>query len=473
MSARVDRERAPRRQWPTLRGVRRLFAACAILLAATSLAGELEDWVRARIAAQREAAGASPAPVTHTTWREGKGPKLPGFVPPTSLAPLVKAVRPGVVNISTENEGTTRSLGSGFVISADGLVVTNNHVVAHAQLITVKLADGRDFEASLVGRDPETDLALLRLEGAKDLPFVSLGDSDELEVGDWVVAIGNPFGLDTSVTNGLISARERVIGMGPFDDFLQTNALVNPGNSGGPLFDMRGEVVGVTTAIVSRAQGIGFAVPINLVKELLPNLRDDGRVERGWVGISAQEQEGAPDHTPLVTDVYRDSPAQKAGVMPGDRVVSVDGRPVERYQQLLRKIAFRGPGATLKLGLVRHGKPLEVTVTLASRPAETAIKAMASGGRVDAAGFTVREVEPAAAKKLGVDRGLRVEVVTPGSAAELAGLAVGDVLTEVNRQAVGTIAELSVAWGLSGAGEGVLIKYRRGDSFRYVSLMPR
>jgi serine protease Do len=453
--------------------VTRLLAAYLACAASASFAGELEDGVHARVSAQRDAAGASSAQVGPAIWKEGKGPKLPGFVPPTSLAPLVKAVRAGVVNISTENEGTTRSLGSGFVISADGLVVTNNHVVAHAQLITVKLADGRDFEASLIGRDPETDLALLHLEGASDLHPVVLGDSDELEVGDWVVAIGNPFGLDTSVTNGLISARERVIGMGPFDDFLQTNALVNPGNSGGPLFDMRGEVVGVTTAIVSRGQGIGFAAPINLVKELLPNLRDNGRVERGWIGISAQEEEGAPDHTPVVTDVYRDSPAQKAGVLAGDRVVSVDGKPVERYQQLLRKIAFRGPGATLKLGLSRRGKPLEVSVTLASRPAETAIKAMASGGRLDAAGFTVREVDPQAAKKAGIDRGLRVEVVTPGSPAELAGLAVGDILTEVNRQAVGTVSDLSVAWGLSGAGEGVLIKYRRGDSFRYVSLAPR
>src|SRR5262249_41184627 len=249
-------------------------------------------------------------------------------VPPTSLGPLVKAVRPGVVNVSTSNEGSTRSLGSGFVITPDGLVVTNNHVIERAQQIRVRLADGRELDAALVGRAPSTALALLRLKGpgVGALPTVYLGDSDQLEVGDWVVAIGNPFGLDTSVTHGIISARERVIGVGPFDDFIQTNALINPGNSGGPLFNMKGEVVGVCTAIVTQAQGIGFALPINLVKDLLPNLLENGRPERGWLGVNIQEVDDATGKAAVIIDVYKDSPAAKAGLMSGDRVISVGGR---------------------------------------------------------------------------------------------------------------------------------------------------
>ena len=280
------------------------------LLASTASAQTVEEWVHGKIATQKGVLKPMP-PTGAQVWRE-RAPNaaaLPGFVPPTSLAPLVKAVRPGVVNIATRNEGTSRSLGSGFVINADGLVVTNNHVVERAQQIHVRLADGREFEAVVVGRDPQTDLALLRLPDAKELPTVTLGDSDQLEIGDWVVAIGNPFGLDLSVTHGLISARERVIGVGAFDDFIQTNALINPGNSGGPLFDMRGDVVGVTTAITSQGQGIGFAVPINMVKGLLPNLLDNGRPERGWLGLNVQEVGEGAARAPVGVDVFPGSPA--------------------------------------------------------------------------------------------------------------------------------------------------------------------
>lgn len=454
-------------------------ALLSLLLLSSASSSEVDAWVHDRVDAQREplTRAGPPAPsAKKTLWKERPANDrgaIPNFTPPTSLAPLVKAVRAGVVNISTRNEGTSRSLGSGFVINPDGLVVTNNHVVERAQTISVRLADGRELDAEVVGRDPATDLALLKLGGAAGLACVNLGDSDLLEVGDWVVAIGNPFGLDTSVTHGIISARERVIGVGPFDDFIQTNATINPGNSGGPLFDLRGDVVGVTTAIMSQGQGIGFAVPINLVKDLLPNLLDNGRPERGWLGVNVQEIVEGQHRSAVVVDVFQDSPAAKAGVKPGDRVISVGGKPVERYQHLLRRIALLAPGTSVKLGLLRGTRMLEVSPELAQRPAAEAMRAMAAGGRIDALGLAVRELEPVVAKQLGVDRALRVEVVVPGGAAEAGGLGRGDLVLEVNRTPVGTLKELDAALAEEEPGAPVLLKYKRGDSSRYVALRPR
>jgi len=440
----------------------------SLLLGQMALGDELSDWVASKIRDQR--AGEVKPPLVSTTgtlWNASSAAaakqELTRFVPPTSLAPLVRAVRGGVVNLSTRNEGTSRSLGSGFVINANGLMVTNNHVIERAQSIVVRLADNREFEARLIGRDPQTDLALMWLVGASNVPTVTLGDSDSLEVGDWVVAIGNPFGLDTSVTHGLISARERVIGIGPFDDFIQTNALINPGNSGGPLFDMKGDVVGVTTAVVSQGQGIGFAVPINLVKDLLPNLLENGRPERGWLGVNVQENDDPQDHFARVTEVYEGSPADKAGLQVGDRLTSIGGKNVDRYQQILRRVALQGPGTIVRLGLVRAGKPLEVTTTLAARPAAEALKAVASGGRIDALGLVVKEADGA----------VRVEAVIPGGSAELAALAVGDVVTEANREPVTTLKELQLAMAETAPGEPVLLRCRRGQVSRYVALRLR
>lgn len=402
-----------------------------------------------------------------TLWRErpagaGQGPA--GFQPPTSLAPLVKAVRAGVVNISTRNDGASRSLGSGFVINADGLVVTNNHVVERAQEILVRLSDGHTHAAEVVGRDPSTDLALLRLSEASGLPTVVLGDSDQLEIGDWVVAIGSPFGLDMSVTHGLISARERVLGLGPFDDFIQTNALINPGNSGGPLFDMRGNVVGVTTAIVSQGQGIGFAVPINLVKDLLPNLLDNGRPERGWLGLGVQELEEGATRAVVVVDVYPDSPALDAGVRVGDRVSKVAGRPVQRYQQLLRRVALLAPGTAVRLELEREGQRVEVSAVLIDRPAKRAARALASG-RVETLGLVLRPSADTPPR-------LRVEAVVPSSPADLAGLAAGDLVVEVDRQPVSSVAELEAALAGVPTGEPVLLRLQRSGALRYVTVRP-
>lgn len=456
----------------------RLFAV--VLSLASTLAGaqSLEEWLHARVQEQRGLA--KPTPVTPVgpggqVWRERapNAPRvLPGFVPPTSLAPLVKAVRAGVVNISTHNEGQSQSLGSGFLINPDGLVVTNNHVVERAQRITVRLADGREFAATVVGRDPSTDLALLRLPDAKELPTVTLGDSDQLEIGDWVVAIGNPFGLDQSVTHGLISARERVIGVGPFDDFIQTNANINPGNSGGPLFDMRGDVVGVCAAIQRQGQGIGFAVPINLVKDLLPNLLANGRPERGWLGLNVQEVGEGATRGPVVVDVFSGSPAEKAGLKPGDRVVGIGGKPVSRYQQILRRVALLQPGSAVKVEVIRGGRTFDFTATLAQRPSTDALKVLNSGGRIDTLGVALRPIDPNAAASLGIEPGLRVEALLPGGAAEAAGLVAGDVIVEVNREAVGTLKDLEEALSESGGQDFVLVRIRRGGVLRYVAIKP-
>ena len=297
-----------------------------------------------------------------------------GFSAPSSLAPLIRAVSPGVLNVLTYSEPVEgiiagrvpTATGSGFLLGPEGYVVSNHHVVKDAQWIQVRLADGRLFDAELVGSDPDTDLALLRVVEGTDLPSVVLGDSDRLEVGDWVVAIGNPFGLDRSVSHGLISAKERVLGVGPLDDFIQTDALINPGNSGGPLFNMRGEVVGVNSAVISNAQGIGFAVPINMVKDLLPNLMDNGHVERGWLGMTVVEEPGK--HSAQVVDVYPGGPAAAAGLRSGDRVTTINGRPVDSYLQLLRKISLLAPGTLVRMGVQRGTAAREFTARVAERP---------------------------------------------------------------------------------------------------------
>ncbi len=445
----------------------RRVAALVLFVSAVAFADDVGDWAREKVRQHPEAVRAEPLP-KGKLWRERPGSSpLPDFVAPGSLAPLVKAVRPGVVNVATTNQGTSRSLGSGFLINADGLVVTNNHVVERAQSIRVRLADGRELDASVVGRDASTDLALLRLtgEGAGALPTVFLGDSDKLEVGDWVVAIGNPFGLDTSVTHGLISARERVIGVGPFDEFIQTNALINPGNSGGPLFNMRGEVVGVTTAVVSQGQGIGFAVPINLVKDLLPNLLANGRAERGWLGVNIQEVGDGANKAAVVTDVYKSSPAAKAGVQPGDKVVGVGGRQVESYLQLLRRIALLAPGTKVKLSLLRGKAALEVSATLIIRPASATLAAVGTGFKVDAIGLSLRDIP--------VEGGVMVESVIPAGPADRAGLLPGDVLTEVNKRKLAAVSQVAEAMGLAGEGQPVLVRYQRGEVSRYVAIKPK
>jgi serine protease Do len=439
-----------------MRAMRPCLAAVLLLLSLAAQAESLEGWVRAKMTAQRVAGEAPPPPPSGALWKE-RSPRAAGpsdFRPPTSLAPLVRAVRPGVVNISARNQGSSRSLGSGFVINADGLVVTNSHVVERAQRILVRLADGREFDAQVVGQDPSTDLALLRLEGARGLPTVLLGDSDQLETGDWVVAIGNPFGLDTSVTHGIISARERVIGMGPFDDFIQTNALINPGNSGGPLFNLNGEVVGINTAVSRMGQGIGFAVPMAMVKPIIDELRDTGKVSRGWIGVGLQNLDPnlksrlnvSVDEAVVLSAVYPNTPAAKAGLKAGDVLVRIDGQPVGESDALVREIGTHRPGEKLKLTYLRGGKEAEATVTLAERPAEDDLRSQ-------------RFSSSPAPDEQSEGPGLVVTTVERGSPAESL-LRPGDVILEANGAPVRTADDLKAA---RKKGDLLLVVARKGS----------
>lgn len=466
-----------------LRSVRPALLLPLLLMLSTASRAEeglVGAWLRAR--AREHLVHAQPPAEPHVgpgdLWRErapGEAP-LPDFVPPTSLAPLIRAVQAGVVNITTQGALGEGSKGSGFILNPQGLVVTNHHVVAQAQRIAVRLGNGREFQAQVVGRDPATDVALLQLRGVEReaLPAVFLGDSDQLEVGDWVVAIGNPFGLSHSVSHGLISAKERVLGMGLFDEFLQTDALINPGNSGGPLFNMRGEVVGVNTAVISGGQGIGFAVPINMVKDLLPSLRANGRPERAWLGVLIQEAPagGGAQRVAMVQEVVPGSPAAAAGIQPGDRVVAVNGRRSDSYQQLLRRVTLLSPGTEVRLTLLRGGEPLEVAVRLAARPTRQALQE-AMADLLERWGLALQDLTAEAAQSLGrpAYSGVLVAGVVPRSRAEAAGLRPGDVVLEINRRRVKDMAGARAALERRSS-SGVLLLVQRGDLEQYVVLAP-
>lgn len=324
---------------------------------------------------------------------------------PETFAPLVKKEMPAVVNISTrqvikvrqsspfgdpqmdeffyrffggrrpQREQVRQSLGSGFIISPDGYILTNNHVVDKAKDIKVSLSGGRIMEAKLIGTSKEIDIALIKVD-AQDLPFVELGDSDSLEVGDWVMAIGNPFGLNHTVTAGIVSAKGRVIGVGPYDDLIQTDAAINPGNSGGPLFNMKGEVVGINTVIIATGQNLGFAVPITMVRSVLDSIREKGRPDMGWLGVSAQvvtpelaaalglqEPVGA-----LINGITKNGPADKAGLKRGDVIVELDGKKILDPSELPRMVAFGHIGKTVVMKVIRQGKLIEIPAVVDLRP---------------------------------------------------------------------------------------------------------
>jgi serine protease Do len=451
-----------------------LSVLLSLALAATGPQHAFEDWARERARAFElgDRATSSKTPL----WRErnGSGPFLVGFSAPSSLAPLIRAVSPGVVNVLTYSEPVEgiaagripTATGSGFLLGAEGYVVSNHHVVKDAQWIQVRLADGRLFDAELVGSDPDTDLALLRVVDGTDLPSVVLGDSDRLEVGDWVVAIGNPFGLDRSVSHGLISAKERVLGVGPLDDFIQTDALINPGNSGGPLFNMRGEVVGVNSAVISNAQGIGFAVPINMVKDLLPNLLDNGHVERGWLGMTVVEEPGK--HSAQVVDVYPGGPAAAAGLRAGDRVTTINGRPVDSYLQLLRKISLLAPGTLVRMGVQRGTAAREFTARVAERPVRPTPASSPSGsldsqGDLDRLGLTVSDLDSESASRVGARSpfGAWVVQVVPNGPAAKAGVRLGDVVVEAAGQRVASVESFRSALAERSAGSRLTLEVER------------
>jgi serine protease Do len=371
-----------------------------------------------------------------------------------------------------------KGLGSGVVISKDGYVLTNNHVVEGADEIRVRLPEGQgEYSAKVVGADATTDLALLRIEPEKDLHAAVLGDSDSLRVGEWVIAIGNPFGLEHTVTAGIVSAKGRVIGSGPYDDFIQTDASINPGNSGGPLFNLQGEVVGINTAIVASGQGIGFAIPINVAKEELPQLREKGKVTRGWLGVQIQgwepgmaqkfglkEERGA-----LVGRVIEGEPAEKAGIRKGDVILEVEGHRIKDTKDLLNTVARLQPGQKAKVTVWRDGKELSLTVELGERPAEGEVSSEQAPSKEDRIGLTVQEITSEIAERMGLEKaeGVLISNVKPGSPAAKAGLQRGDVIHEIERQAIKNLKDYQKALSKAGK-DSVLLWIQRGKNRRYV-----
>jgi serine protease Do len=373
-----------------------------------------------------------------------------------------------------------RSLGSGFIISPDGYILTNEHVVDGADEIKVRLDDGRSFTAVVKGQDQKLDIALLKIDAGGDLPVARLGDSDALQVGEWVMAIGNPFGLSETVTVGIVSAKGRVIGAGPYDNFIQTDASINPGNSGGPLFDSQGRVVGINSAIVSGGQGIGFAIPINAVKAILPQLKKTGHVVRGWLGVTIQpmtpqlaesfglkEAKGA-----LVSEVVKDSPAERAGIRRGDIIVSLQGKEVENVSDLPRLVAAIPVGEKINIGLLRDGKKIEVTATI-GKLAETEEKAgTAPGGSAGTLGLTVTDVTPDAAQTYGLtgDKGALVTAVDPSGPAADSDIHPGDLIIEVNSKRVDTVKEFAESVKKAKKGQVLRLLIQRGESVFYTTI---
>jgi serine protease Do len=406
------------------------------------------------------------------------------FSAPESFSELAEAAKPGVVNIRTvkiikggspvfrhffgnphggnrnpfdeffgpfqgdgqQRDFKQRSLGSGFLIDGNGFIVTNNHVIEDADQIKVILSDDKEFDAELVGRDPKTDLALIRIDGAKNLKPLELGDSEKMKVGTWVVAIGSPFGLEQTVTAGIVSAKGRIIGSGPYDDFIQTDASINPGNSGGPLLNMDGEVVGINTAIIASGQGIGFAIPINLAKGIIDQLKDKGEVTRGWLGVGIQ------DLTPeladyyglkaekgvLVTQVFEGDPADKAGIQVNDIILSVDGQKVTTGRELSAMIANTPVGHQTTVDLIRDGKKKNLTVTLAKRDDDEKTIATLSRDN-DELGIEVTDLDSDIARRFGIEgkeNGVLVTDVKDDSLARDADIRPGDIIKEINRTVV-------------------------------------
>lgn len=436
---------------------------------------------------------------------------------PTSFVDLVKKEKPAVVNISTTQvikqkgfshpqfggrqspfeeffgddffrrffggvpprEFKSKSLGSGFIIDTDGYILTNNHVIENATEITVKLSDDKEYEAKIVGRDAKTDIALIKIDAKNHLPVVNIGDSDMLEVGEWVVAIGNPFGLNQTVTAGIVSAKGRVIGSGPYDNFIQTDASINPGNSGGPLFNSRGEVVGINTAIVASGQGIGFAIPINMAKEILPQLKEKGSVVRGWLGVMvqhitpdiAQSLDLAGKEGALVAAVVKGGPAEKAGIKRGDVILEFDAQKVGKMRDLPSLVAATPVGKAVKVLVLRKGKEMTLTVKIA-RLEEEKLAAAAPEGEAGALGMKVQAVTPELAEYFELEETEGVVVVGVdgnGPAAE-AGIRRGDLILEVNQKPIRSLEDYRKALALKKEEEPSLFWIKRGENTLYFAI---
>ncbi|KUJ80873.1 serine protease [Ruegeria marisrubri] len=382
------------------------------------------------------------------------------------------------------NPGPSRGLGSGFILEEDGHIVTNNHVIEGADTVTVRLSDDRTFDAQVIGTDPLTDIALLRIDTDEELPAVKLGDSDEIRVGEDVVAIGNPFGLSSTVTTGIVSAKGRNISDGPYAEFIQTDAAINKGNSGGPLFNMEGEVVGVNSAIYSptgSSVGLGFAVTSNIVETIVDDLMEDGQVDRGWLGVSIQTVTpeiaaamGIDKPTgALVSDVLSDSPAEGA-LKQGDVILSFNGTEVKSSADLPRLVGATRAGTDSTIKVLRNGKEKELTVTIGKHQlasADTAIPS-ASDDSQRVLGVTVAPLDDTTRAQLGIDgdtKGVVVTSIDPDSPAAKAGLRRGDVIVQFGGRPVDDPAELKEALD-SEASDPVLVLIDRGGNRIFVAV---
>ncbi len=365
-----------------------------------------------------------------------------------------------------------RAAGSGVIVDRQGYILTNNHVVEHAAEIEVRLSDDRKFKATLVGRDPKSDLAVLKIEAPPaSLPVAALGDSDTLRVGQWAIAIGNPFGLDRTVTVGIISATGRTrVGVATYEAFIQTDASINPGNSGGPLLNLQGRVIGINTAIVATGQGIGFSIPVNMARDIMAQLIARGRVVRGWLGIVIQDLTDdlaagfglSAAHGVLVSDVMAGSPAAAGGMKPGDIIVEFAGAPIKDITDLQKRVAAVAPGYPAALAVIRDRKPARLSVKIGEQPAEeTQIAALQ---KEESLGLTVESLTPEAAERfsLSARAGVVVTAVAPGSSGAAAGIRPGDAILEVNRQAVADLGSFRRIMASVKPGEVMPVYVQRG-----------
>jgi serine protease Do len=431
---------------------------------------------------------------------------------PGSFSELIKKASPSVVNIIAvkvirgQGEGSSplgmedplrdffekyfggqmpkeyrqNALGTGFIIDKEGFILTNNHVVEQTEELKVRLSDEKEFEAQIVGRDPKTDLALIKIKTDAVLVPLSLGDSDSVEVGDWVVAIGNPFGLGNTVTAGIVSAKYRQIGGGPYDNFIQTDASINPGNSGGPLLDLNGEVIGVNSAIFSQSGGnigIGFAIPINMAKQLLPQLRQ-GKVSRSWLGVMIQnitpelkEKLGlSTDEGALVSDVAADGPAQKAGIKRGDVILQFDGKAIRSSRDLPFVVASTPIGKTVGVEVMRDSQRMNLQVKTEELQEETETAPPSEASPY--LGMEVQEITPEMAKNYGLSRnsGVIIVQVESGSVAEQAGLTAGDIIVEIDKKPVENLAAFDRLLAAVKEGETLLFLIDRGGTTIFMTL---
>jgi len=477
------------------------------------------------------AVGSSDASVRVASWAKPEGIQAGGSARPgkdggkawfdsrpASFADLAEEVGSAVVNISTTKkamsprmrgrsprfgprdpfddffdkffEGMPRqrqqhSLGSGFIVSKDGTILTNSHVVSQSDEVQVELSDGRKFKAEVVGMDERTDIAVIKIKGNGELPTVRLGNSEKMRPGDWIMAIGNPFGLEQTVTVGVVSAIGRIMHGGPLARFIQTDAAINPGNSGGPMFNLQGEVIGINTMIYAGGQGIGFAIPINLAKNVMPQLLKSGKVERGWLGVYIQAitpelakafklktEDGA-----LIAEVYQGSPASKAGLKSGDVIVEFNGKKVESPTDLSIAVGNTKAGVATKVKVVRGGKKMDMEVTIGEYDQDAVavgkdVPGAPGRGKADLLGLVVKQITPMEATKLDLPadyKGVVVQRVDPHSASARSEVRSGDVLLELNGKKIQTLADYNAATKDVKEGDYIRMLIKRGPASIYLA----